>query len=144
MVQAAIDCGVISDTSASSVNNLVSMLVQLGVISSSTGSQVDAASDAVAGLSAEAEAANSALSGIQAATSLLISQSAGKSISVDDFNSEELKDYTSALEYHNGVLQLNADKVRELQKAQADQAIQQNDQSEIRKAVPVHAEYRRD
>lgn len=133
MVQAAIDCGVISDTSASSVNNLVSMLVQLGVISSSTGSQVDAASDAVAGLSAEAEAANSALSGIQAATSLLISQSAGKSISVDDFNSEELKDYTSALEYHNGVLQLNADKVRELQKAQADQAIQQNDNLKLEK-----------
>lgn len=133
MVQAAIDCGVISDTSASSVNNLVSMLVQLGVISSSTGSQVDAASDAVAGLSAEAEAANSALSGIQAATSLLTSQSAGKSISVDDFNSEELKDYTSALEYHNGVLQLNADKVRELQKALADQAIQQNDNLKLEK-----------
>lgn len=133
MVQAAIDCGVISDTSASSVNNLVSMLVQLGVISSSTGSQVDAASDAVAGLSAEVEAANSALSGIQAATSLLTSQSAGKSISVDDFNSEELKDYTSALEYHNGVLQLNADKVRELQKAQADQAIQQNDNLKLEK-----------
>lgn len=133
MVQAAIDCGVISDTSASSVNNLVSMLVQLGVISSSTGSQVDAASDAVAGLYAEAEAANSALSGIQAATSLLTSQSAGKSISVDDFNSEELKDYTSALEYHNGVLQLNADKVRELQKAQADQAIQQNDNLKLEK-----------
>lgn len=133
MVQAAIDCGVISDTSASSVNNLVSMLVQLGVISSSTGSQVDAASDAVAGLSAEAEAANSALSGIQEATSLLTSQSAGKSISVDDFNSEELKDYTSALEYHNGVLQLNADKVRELQKAQADQAIQQNDNLKLEK-----------
>lgn len=133
MVQAAIDCGVISDTSASSVNNLVSMLVQLGVISSSTGSQVDAASDAVAGLFAEAEAANSALSGIQAATSLLTSQSAGKSISVDDFNSEELKDYTSALEYHNGVLQLNADKVRELQKAQADQAIQQNDNLKLEK-----------
>ena len=133
MVQAAIDCGVISDTSASSVNNLVSMLVQLGVISSSTGSQVDAASDAVAGLSAEAEAANSALSGIQAATSLLTSQSAGKSISVDDFNSEELKDYTSALEYHNGVLQINADKVRELQKAQADQAIQQNDNLKLEK-----------
>lgn len=133
MVQAAVDCGVISDTSASSVNNLVSMLVQLGVISSSTGSQVDAASDAVAGLSAEVEAANSALSGIQAATSLLTSQSAGKSISVDDFNSEELKDYTSALEYHNGVLQLNADKVRELQKAQADQAIQQNDNLKLEK-----------
>lgn len=133
MVQAAIDCGVISDTSASSVNNLVSMLVQLGVISSSTGSQVDAASDAVAGLSAASEAANSALSGIQAATSLLTSQNAGKSISVDDFNSEELKDYTSALEYHNGVLQLNADKVRELQKAQADQAIQQNDNLKLEK-----------
>lgn len=133
MVQAALDCGVISDTSASSVNNLVSMLVQLGVISSSTGAGLDSAANAVSGLTTEIEAANSALSGINAATSLLTSQGTGKSISIEDFNSEELQDYTSALEYNNGALQLNADKVRELQKAKAEEAIQTNDNLKLEK-----------
>lgn len=133
MVQAALDCGVISDTSASSVNNLVSMLVQLGVISSSTGAGLDSAANAVAGLTTEIEAANSALSGINAATSLLTSQGTGKSINIEDFNSEELQDYTSALEYNNGALQLNADKVRELQKAKAEEAIQTNDNLKLEK-----------
>ena len=133
MVQAAIDCGVISDTSASSVNNLVSMLVQLGVISSSTGAGLDSAANAVSGLTTEIEAANSALSGINAATSLLASQGTGKSINIEDFNSEELQDYTSALEYNNGALQLNADKVRELQKAKAEEAIQTNDNLKLEK-----------
>lgn len=133
MVQAALDCGVISDTSASSVNNLVSMLVQLGVISSSTGAELDSAANAVSGLTTEIEAANSALSGIKAATSLLTSQGTGKSINIEDFNSEELQDYTSALEYNNGALQLNADKVRELQKAKAEEAIQTNDNLKLEK-----------
>lgn len=133
MVQAAIDCGVISDTSASSVNNLVSMLVQLGVISSSTGAGLDSAANAVSGLTTEIEAANSALSGINAATSLLASQGTGKSINIEDFNSEELQDYTSALEYNNGALQLNAEKVRELQKAKAEEAIQTNDNLKLEK-----------
>ena len=133
MVQAALDCGVISDTSASSVNNLVSMLVQLGVISSSTGAGLDSAANAVSGLTTEIEAANSALSGIKAATSLLTSQGTGKSINIEDFNSEELQDYTSALEYNNGALQLNADKVRELQKAKAEEAIQTNDNLKLEK-----------
>lgn len=133
MVQAALDCGVISDTSASSVNNLVSMLVQLGVISSSTGAGLDSAANAVSGLTTEIEAANSALSGINAATSLLASQGTGKSISIEDFNSEELQDYTSALEYNNGALQLNAEKVRELQKAKAEEAIQTNDNLKLEK-----------
>ena len=133
MVQAALDCGVISDTSASSVNNLVSMLVQLGVISSSTGAGLDSAANAVSGLTTEIEAVNSALSGINAATSLLTSQGTGKSISIEDFNSEELQDYTSALEYNNGALQLNADKVRELQKAKAEEAIQTNDNLKLEK-----------
>lgn len=133
MVQAALDCGVISDTSASSVNNLVSMLAQLGVISSSTGAGLDSAANAVSGLTTEIEAANSALSGINAATSLLASQGTGKSISIEDFNSEELQDYTSALEYNNGALQLNADKVRELQKAKAEEAIQTNNNLKLEK-----------
>lgn len=68
-----------------------------------------------------AEKAQTCVSSINAITDALNSQSTGKSISLDTYNSEELKDYTSALEYHNGVMQYNAEKVREITKAKAEE-----------------------
>lgn len=133
LVDAAVQCGVISDSSSEQVNNLVNMLVQLGVISSSTGAGLDTAADSASGLATQIENVNTALSGIEKANSLLNSQSTGQSISIDDFNSDELADYTSALEYNNGALQLNAEKVRELQKAKAEEAIQTNDNQKLEK-----------
>lgn len=133
LVDAAVECGVISDTSSEQVGNLVNMLVQLGVISSSTGAGLDTAADSASGLATQIENVNTALSGIEKANSLLSSQSTGQSISIDDFNSDELADYTSALEYNNGALQLNAEKVRELQKAKAEEAIQTNDNQKLEK-----------
>lgn len=133
LVDAAVQCGVISDTSSEQVSNLVNMLVQLGVISSSTGAGLDTATDSASGLATQIENVNTALSGIEKANSLLSSQSTGQSISIDDFNSDELADYTSALEYNNGALQLNAEKVRELQKAKAEEAIQTNDNQKLEK-----------
>lgn len=124
LIDAALECGVISDTSSEQVSNLVSMLAELGIVSSTSGS---AATEAVSGLEKQLEDTKTALSGINAATSLLDSQSTGKSITIDDFNSDDLADYTSALEYNNGALQLNAEKVRALQKAKAEEAIQTND-----------------
>lgn len=133
LVQAALDAGVISDTSASSVANLASMLAELGVISSSTGSSLDEAADSIGDISERIEKASDALTGIQKAESVLDAQSTGKSISLDDFNSDELADYTSALEYNNGALQLNAEKVRELQKAKAEEQIQTNNSQKAEK-----------
>lgn len=68
-----------------------------------------------------AEEAQTCVSSINAIADALNSQSTGKSISLDTYNSEELKDYTSALEYHNGVMQYNAEKVREITKAKAEE-----------------------
>lgn len=133
LVQAALDAGVISDTSASSVANLASMLAELGVISSSSGSSLDEAADSIGDISERIEKASDALTGIQKAESVLDAQSTGKSISLDDFNSDELADYTSALEYNNGALQLNAEKVRELQKAKAEEQIQTNNSQKAEK-----------
>ena len=133
LVQAALDAGVISDTSASSVANLASMLAELGVISSSTGSSLDEAADSIGDISERIDKASTALTGIQKAESVLDAQSTGKSISLDDFNSDELADYTSALEYNNGALQLNAEKVRELQKAKAEEQIQTNNSQKAEK-----------
>lgn len=70
-----------------------------------------------------AEAATTLISGINAAQDAVNSQQTGKSISIEDFNSDELKDYRSALEYTNGTMQLNADKVREIAKAKAEEQI---------------------
>ena len=133
LVNAALECGVISDTSSEQVNGLVTMLAQLGVISTTAAAGVDTVSEAAADLSDNISQSQSVLSSITAATSLLSSQSTGKSISIDDFNSEELEDYTSALEYNNGTLQLNAEKVRELQEAKAEEAIQTNDNLKLEK-----------
>lgn len=124
LIDAALECGVISDTSSEQVSNLVSMLAELGIVSSTS---VSAATEAVSGLEKQLEDTKTTLSGINAATSLLDSQSTGKSITIGDFNSDDLADYTSALEYNNGALQLNAEKVRALQKAKAEEAIQTND-----------------
>lgn len=133
LVQAALDAGVISDTSASSVANLASMLAELGVISSSTGSSLDEAAESIGDISERIDKASAALTGIQKVESVLDAQSTGKSISLDDFNSDELADYTSALEYNNGALQLNAEKVRELQKAKAEEQIQTNNSQKAEK-----------
>ena len=68
----------------------------------------------------------SVISGIQNAQKVLGSQEAGKSISMDDFNSEDIKDYASALEYVNGVYQLNTEKVNDLIKAKVQEQIDTN------------------
>lgn len=133
LVQAALDAGVISDISASSVANLASMLAELGVISSSTGSSLDETANSIGDISERIDKASAVLTGIQKAESVLDAQSTGKSISLDDFNSDELADYTSALEYNNGALQLNAEKVRELQKAKAEEQIQTNNSQKAEK-----------
>ena len=116
-----------------STDQLISWLADLNVISSTTGNSVDDTTESVSGLADQIVNAQEALTGIQKATSILTSQSTGKSISLDDFNSEELADYTSALEYSNGALQLNTEKVRELQKAKAEKAIQTNENQKLEK-----------
>ena len=66
------------------------------------------------------------LSQIQAAQNELNGQASGFSIDISAFNSDELRDYQTALEYVNGTLQLNIEKVKEISKAKADETITQN------------------
>lgn len=63
---------------------------------------------------------------INSVEKILSSQKNGKSISLTDFNADELKDYRSALEYVNGTMQLNIDKVNEIAKAKAEEQIETN------------------
>ena len=57
---------------------------------------------------------------------VLSNQKVGNSISYEDFNSDELKDYQDALEYVNGTMQLNAEESRKIAKAKAEEQIAQN------------------
>lgn len=84
------------------------------------------AEDIEANVSRATENTKALISGISSAQEALSSQSTGNSLSVEDFNSDELADYTSALEYHNGVMQLNADKVNEIIKAKSQEQIEIN------------------
>ena len=78
---------------------------------------------------ADKEATEKAISEITTAKSSVLGQSTGKSISIADFDSDELKDYRSALEYVNGSLQLNAERVDEISKAKAEDTIAQNNEN---------------
>ena len=82
---------------------------------------INAENDANAATDKIAADVDKITSSISKAQSLLSTQSAGKSISLADFNSDELKDYTAALENNNGTLQLNAEKVRAIVQAKADE-----------------------
>ncbi len=78
-------------------------------------------------LKAASEKTIAAITDIQNAQNALASQEAGKSISPSDFTSDELKDYASALEYVNGVYQLNAEKVNAIVEAKANEQVAIND-----------------
>lgn len=69
------------------------------------------------------ETTTNLVAGITSAQSALSNQKNGKSVSLDNFNSDELKDYRSALEYVNGTMQLNSEKVKEIVQAKADEQV---------------------
>ena len=68
-----------------------------------------------------------AVNAITNAQKILSSQETGKSISVGDFTAEGMEAYASALEYVNGVYQLNAERVNEIIQAKTEEQIAIND-----------------
>lgn len=124
LIQWAQSIGFITDDSEESIQKLLDMLVETGVI---TGTASEAAKDLAASFEEVSTNSQSLTSELNGINNVLSAQSSGKSISFEDFPADSLKDYTSALEYNNGVLQLNADKVRELAKAKAEEQIASND-----------------
>lgn len=61
------------------------------------------------------------------------SASAGSSVSVDDWNLSELENYKQALEYTSDSIQYNYQKVRQLNKAKAEQAKKANNATKAQK-----------
>lgn len=119
-INAAIDMGVITDRDEESLKLLAQTLVNLGYLS---GSAFGGMSDSIASVGTET---TKLISNISKVREVLNAQSTGTPLSIDDFNSAELAEYTSALEYHNGVLQLNAERVGEIVNANAEAQIAQN------------------
>ncbi len=106
------------------VNDINSSMETTGDVAEETADLYSQAASRISESVEEASATVSSLeAGISAAQNAISNQKNGKSISIVDFNSDELKDYQSALEYVNGTMQLNADKVKEIAQAKAEEQV---------------------
>ena len=127
MVTAAQRFGIIGgnsfdDVTQESIQPLIDVLVAAGVLIDDTAASTsDATASANEEISTLQDNVNSFVSNLKKAQEIVDGQSTGKSISLDDYNSEDLADYRSALEYVNGTMQLNAEKVREIAEAKAEE-----------------------
>lgn len=72
------------------------------------------------------DTATKLIDGISNVQDIVGNQQSGKSISIADFNSDEMRDYKSALETVNGAMQINAQKAKEIAQAKADEQISIN------------------
>lgn len=120
------------------INQLRSAQEALTTATSRYNDVVNPTADAIDGVASSAEDVAEKLKGasdktvkvieeIANAQKLLTSQDTGKSISLGDFTAEGMEDYATALEYVNGVYQLNAEKVGEIIEAKAQEQIAVND-----------------
>lgn len=130
LTQAALDMGLIAGTSAEEIQPLLDVLVELGVVTTQTGENVEESAKSFEEL---ANSTQTTLKTISAASEALSGQSTGKSIDIETFDSDELRDYQSALEYINGTMRLNEDRVIEITKAKAEEAIATNNANKAQK-----------
>ena len=138
LVQAAEQAGIISGTSASEIQPLITALGNLGYISNMSADGLNNVADSADNVEMSfsdlaKEDSSKLLNQINSVQSILDSQSIGVSIDYEDFSSDSLKDYQSALEYVNGSMQLNTKRVRELTKAKVDEQIATNNSAKAQK-----------
>lgn len=101
---------------------------EIGESAENAAEQIEkAAANATSSLAQMSQKAQDVVSSIKSVQDVLNAQTTGESMSLSDWNAEELKDYRSALEYVNGSLQLNADKVNEIVKAKGEEQKAVND-----------------
>lgn len=93
-----------------------------------TAEQIEkAATNAVNSIAQMSQKTQDMVSSVKSVQDVLDSQTTGKSLSLADWDNEGLQDYRTALEYVNGSLQLNADKVNEIIKEKGEEQIAVND-----------------
>lgn len=124
LVEAAKNAGIITGTSASEIQPLITALGNLGYISNISADGLNNVADSADGVEMSfsdlaKEDSSSLLQEISAVQGALDSQSIGVSVSYDDFNSDALADYRDCLEYVNGSLVLNEENVKNLTKSKS-------------------------
>lgn len=112
LVEAAKNAGIITGTSASEIQPLITALGNLGYISNMSADGLNNVADSADNVEMSfsdlaKEDSSSLLQEISAVQEALDSQSIGVSVSYDDFNSDALADYRDCLEFINGSLVLN-------------------------------------
>lgn len=138
LVEAAKNAGIISGTSTSEIQPLITALGNLGYISNMSADGLNNVADSADNVEMSfsdlaKEDSSKLLKQINSVQSILDSQSIGVSIDYEDFSSDSLKDYQSALEYVNGSMQLNTKRVRELTKAKVDEQVATNNSAKAQK-----------
>lgn len=138
LVEAAKNAGIITGKSASEIQPLITALGNLGYISNMSADGLNNVADSANNVDMSfsdlaKEDSSKLLKQINSVQSILDSQSIGVSIDYEDFSSDSLKDYQSALEYVNGSMQLNTKRVRELTKAKVDEQVATNNSAKAQK-----------
>lgn len=138
LVEAAKNAGIITGKSASEIQPLITALGNLGYISNMSADGLNNVANSADNVEMSfsdlaKEDSSKLLKQINSVQSILDSQSIGVSIDYEDFSSDSLKDYQSALEYVNGSMQLNTKRVRELTKAKVDEQVATNNSAKAQK-----------
>ena len=131
LVDSALECGLISDTSSEQVSKLVNVLSSLGVISSSTGEAVDTTTEAVSGLEGQVTDAQNAYNNLSTAMSESMSDTGLTADSISNIksdlqsvvdSSDELKDFDLNSLFTNTAkgVKLNNDKLEDMLELQHD------------------------
>ena len=123
LLDAAIKVGYVSGNTEDDVDKLISLLAELGYVSDSTAFLVEGVADAVDLLSAAQTSTDSFISQFNSINEILSGQSTGKSISLEDYSTEGLEDYQSAIEYVNGAMQINKEKADAITKAKQEETL---------------------
>ena len=131
MAKANIDVGITVDDVKNKYPELASAIEEAGLsvddfvndINASVTGTTDAMDVTIQSIEDVTKSTQEAIAGISAVQEVISGQQTGKSISIADFSSDELTDYRSALEYVNGTMQLNAEKVKEIAQAKADEQV---------------------
>lgn len=138
LVEAAKNAGIITGTSASEIQPLITALGNLGYISNMSADGLDNVADSASNVDMSfsdlaKEDSSSLLQEISAVQGALDSQAIGVSVSYDDFNSDALADYRDCLEYVNGSLILNEENVKKLTKAKVEEQVATNNTAKAQK-----------
>lgn len=138
LVEAAKNAGIITGKSASEIQPLITALGNLGYISNMSADGLDNVADSASNVDMSfsdlaKEDSSSLLQEISAVQGALDSQAIGVSVSYDDFNSDALADYRSALEFVNGSLVLSEENVKKLTKAKVEEQVATNNTAKAQK-----------